>query len=306
MSDAGTAASGASFVLTPQGVFSLDAANSRFEGWLAEIDREGLAVLMAFPVERTWTPAAVVVRQAANGSVHCDVHATGEPEAAWRQATAVLSLDIDGTGFAAVGQRDAVIGDLQARNPGLRPVLFHSPYEAAAAFVIGHRISIAQGRAIRTRIAAELGPAITTPAGVAHAFPAPAALLQFDQLPGVPAAKIERLHRVAEAALDGTLDRERLRALPEAEALARLRQIAGIGPFFAQGILMRGAGLVDAVTDDEVSRQAIQRAYHLPAPATPAAVTAITDLWRPFRMWALVLLHVWFRSEAGGPPRPRR
>jgi DNA-3-methyladenine glycosylase II len=94
--------------------------------------------------------------------------------------------------------------------------------------------------------------------------------------------------------------------MPEAEALAALRQITGIGPFFAQGILMRGAGLVDAITDDEVSRRAIQRAYELPAPPTPANVTEITDAWRPFRMWALVLLHVWFRSEAGGPLRHRR
>ena len=83
--------------------------------------------------------------------------------------------------------------------------------------------------------------------------------------------------------------------------MAALRQIAGIGPFFAQGILMRGAGLVDAVTDDEVSSQALQRAYGLASAPSALDVTAITERRRPYRMWALVLLHVWFRSAAGGP-----
>jgi DNA-3-methyladenine glycosylase II len=299
------AAGGVHFALDPQGPFSLAAANERFGGWVEHAAGDDLAVVMAFPVERSWTPAAVVVRQSPDGSVNGEVRTAGSADAAWQQARAVLSLDADGSGFAAVGERDPVIGGLQASYPGLRPVLFHSPYEAAAAFVIGHRISIAQGRAIRKRIAAAMGSGISTPAGMAYAFPGPGDLLRYDALPGVPAAKIERLHGVAQAALDGVLDRERLRALHEAEALALLRTIAGIGPFFAQGILMRGAGLVDAVTDDEVSMQAIERAYGLQAPPSAAEVTEITDRWRPFRMWALVLLHVWFCGEAGGPGRRR-
>ena len=302
----GAAASGVHFRRAPLGPFSLAAANERFGGWVEGQAGEGLAVAMGFSVEGSWLPAAVVVRQSADGTVHGEVHAAAAAEPAWRQALAVLSLDVDSTGFPAVGEADPVIGDLQRRYPGLRPVLFHSPYEAAAAFVIGHRISIVQGRAIRKRIAAELGPAIATTAGTIHAFPPPRELLRYDTLPGVAATKIERLHCVAQAALDGVLDRERLRAMPEAEALASLRRIAGIGPFFAQGILMRGAGLVDAVTDDEVSSQALHRAYGLSAPTSALKVTEITDRWRPFRMWALVLLHVWFRSTSGGPSQRQR
>src|SRR5579859_5587100 len=145
------AASGVHFRLTPRGPFSLSAANERFGGWTDQQAGAQLAVAMAFAVEGSWQPAAVVVRQSADGAVHGEVHAAGAADPAWRQARAVLSLDVDGSGFPAVGEADPVIGDLQARYPGLRPVLFHSPYEAAAAFVIGHRISIAQGRAIRRR-----------------------------------------------------------------------------------------------------------------------------------------------------------
>ena len=302
------AAGGARFELAPQGPFSLAAASERFGGWV-----DGSAageIVMAFPVEGWDASAAVVVRQGEDGTVSGEVfttrHGDGSAERAWRQAVAVLSLDVEGSGFAAVGDADPVVGGLQARYPGLRPVLFHSPYEAAVSFLIGHRISIAQGRAIRRRIAEERGAAIPTSAGIGHAFPGPGALLDSAALPGVPVAKIERLHIVARAAPDGQLDRDRLRALSEADALAELGRLQGIGPFFAQGILMRGAGLVDAVTDDEVTRQAIQRAYGLPAPPARAQVLDIAERWRPFRMWATVLLHVWFRGEAGGPLRPRR
>ena len=211
-----------------------------------------------------------------------------------------------GPGFAAVGAADPVIGGLQERYPGLRPVLFHSPYEAAASFLIGHRISIAQSRAIRRRIAEERGAAIPTTAGVGHAFPAPSALLACDAVPGVPALKLERVHAAARAAIDGMLDRDRLRAMPDTDALAELGRLPGVGPFFAQGILMRGAGLVDAVTDDDVTKQAIQRAYRLHGVPTGVEMAEISERWRPFRMWATVLLHVWLRTEEGGEVRARR
>ena len=41
--------------------------------------------------------------------------------------TRILSLDHSGSEFEQVGERDPVIGRLQARFPGLRPVLFNSP-----------------------------------------------------------------------------------------------------------------------------------------------------------------------------------
>ncbi len=51
---------------------------------------------------------------------------------AWprRDLERLLSLDVDGRGFAAPGRRDQVVGALQHRFPGLRPVLFFTPYEA--------------------------------------------------------------------------------------------------------------------------------------------------------------------------------
>jgi DNA-3-methyladenine glycosylase II len=130
-----------------------------------------------------------------------------------------------------------------------------------------------------------------------NAFPDPQALLRLEEFPGVSPVKVERLHQVAQAALEGFLDRARLRSLREPEALTKLRSLPGIGEFFAQGILMRGAGLVDAVTDDDLTPRAIQLLYGLAARPDRAAVHARAESWRPFRMWAVVLLNVWLRSQ---------
>jgi DNA-3-methyladenine glycosylase II len=232
------------------------------------------------------------------------VYDAGEADAkrAWDQALATVSLDVDGGGFADVGRRDPVISRLQAEYHHLRPVLFHSPYEAACAFVIGHRITILQTRRIRQRMAEELGATIEVDGTAFHAFPDPRALLRLEAFPGVAPLKIERLHHVARAALAGTLDRARLRSLPEPEALTQLRTLPGIGEFFAQGILMRGAGLVDALTDDDLTPRAIQLLYRLADRPDRAAVLRRAEAWRPYRMWAAVLLNVWVRSQ---PPEIR-
>jgi DNA-3-methyladenine glycosylase II len=103
------------------------------------------------------------------------------------------------------------------------------------------------------------------------------------------------------------LDRARLRALPTDQALAELTALRGVGEFSSQGILFRGAGVVDEVTDEEVSKQAVERLYGLDHRPRHDEVLRLAEAWRPYRMWALVLLHVWLRGAGGGPePRRRR
>jgi len=264
---------------------------------------------MAFPVEGSSDSAAVVMRQRGD-TITGEVYgaAKADAERAWQQALATVSLDVDGAGFVDIGRRDRVIGRLQAEYRNLRPVLFHSPYEAACAFIIGHRITILQTRRIRQRLAEDAGARIEIDGVTFNAFPDPRALLALEAFPGIAPVKIERLHQVARAALEGSLDRARLRSLPEQDALTQLRTLPGIGEFFAQGILMRGAGLVDAVTEDDLTPRAIQLLYALPERPDRAAVLKRAEGWRPYRMWAVVLLNVWVRSqplEVRGPRQVR-
>lgn len=296
------------FRMTPRGAFDLGRQSRYFGGWpVFAPDPE--AVAMTFPVEGWQTSATVLLRQPGADVVTGTVHGTtgaARAERAWRQALAVLSLDIDGTGFADVGARDPVIGELQRTCGALRPTLFHSPYEAACSFVIGQRISIAQARAVRQRMAATSGDHVAVDGVDTAAFPRPQTLLGIGSVAGVSEEKLRRLHGVARAALDGVLDRQRLRALPVATALTELTAIHGVGPFSAQGILHRGAGVVDDITDDPVSKEAVQKLYGLDHLPGQDEMLRLAEAWRPYRMWAAVLLHVWIRGEGAGPTRTAR
>jgi DNA-3-methyladenine glycosylase II len=260
---------------------------------------------MAFPSDDGSCVVGAAVRQdggqaAADGQVHVDY--SGQPgpgadpapaEAVRAQLARILSLDVDGAGFPALAEKDPVVAGLQGDYPGLRPVLFYSPYEAAAWTVIGNRIQMRQAAVIKARLAREHGTAVAVAGQSVPAFPAPAVLRTLDRVPGLTDVKVQRLRALADAALDGRLDAASLRAQPADQALAALRELAGIGPFSAELILIRGAGHPDVFPRHEARLlSAIAAEYQLdPAEAGDLGrLAAIADGWRPYRSWVGLLL----------------
>ena len=293
------------FDCLPIGPFDLGFQVQYFGEWLHEKD-DADSIVLAFPVEGWKGAAAVSLRQDESGRILGAVHGSADVlGAARQQALACLSLDIDAAGWPVIGKKDPAVGALQETYRCLRPVLFHSPYEAAAGFIIGHRITMRQKWAIVARLAGELGETIEVNGQPFHAFPGPRALGELSEFGGISPEKIERLHGVARAALDGWLDRARLRSMGIEEARSLLKTIRGVGPFFADGILHRGAGVVDDVPNDELTPHAVQKAYGLTTLPDRQKVLEIAEGWRPFRTWTTVLLHVWLRREGGLPSRGR-
>jgi DNA-3-methyladenine glycosylase II len=287
------------FTMTPRGPFSLASSIRFLEGFTpaAYSGPQDVALELAFPVEGSWETVGVRVRQD-GGDVTADVVSPASPEAELMtavraQVERILSLDVDGSDFLAVGERDPVAGRLQQRYPGLRPVGFWSPYEAAAWTIIGHRIRIRQAAAIKARMARQLGEPVSFGDRVVHAFPSPARLAGLDSLPGLAGRKPEWLRSVAVEALDGQLDAARLRGLPRETALKELKKLPGIGDFSAGLILLRGAGDPDAIAYHEPRLAlAVADAYGLPGPATPGQLAEISENWRPYRTWVTLLLRI--------------
>jgi DNA-3-methyladenine glycosylase II len=301
------------FSLVPRGPFSLTASIRFLEGFTpaAYAGSADSALELAFPVEGSWETVGVRVRQGAGdagdaaGNVTAEIVSPDKPgpdlvAAVHQQVERILSLDVDGSGFSAVGERDPVVGQLQRRYPGLRPVGFWSPYEAAAWTIIGHRIRMTQAAAIKTRMAEQLGVPVSFGGQVVHAFPSPQQLAGLDTFPGLAGRKPEWLRILAEAALDGRLDAARLRAMPHEEAMADLKKLPGIGDFSAGLTLLRGAGDPDAVPGQEPRlARAVALAYGLPGPATPEQVVAISESWRPYRTWVTLLLRIQLEFQTG-------
>jgi 3-methyladenine DNA glycosylase/8-oxoguanine DNA glycosylase len=290
------------FEFSPQGYFNLAQQGAYFNNCTSMACKAGKLVV-SFPVDgRRDSYATVVLTQPAPDIVHAEVYAENEiAESAFKQALAMVSLDIDGSGWAAVGARDHVIGKVQEKYKYLRPTLFHSPYEAAAAFVIGNRMSIKQRQAIMRGMAEQSGQKTDIDGESFFAFPSPARLTEIKSHPSLNEVKINRLKNIANAAIDGLLNRDYLRSLPIEMALTSWKNIPGIGEFYAQGILYRGAGVVNEITNDDLTPYAVQKAYGLPDAPDRKMLAGITENWSPYKMWCAVLLHVWLRNEVGLP-----
>lgn len=297
--------------LVPRGPFSLSSSIRFLEGFTpASYGGSGDGTLrLAFPADDGSSVIGCAVRQDGGGGGPAPVHVeftlppggtAPRAGAARSQVARILSLDVDGTDFPALGERDAVVASLQADYPGLRPVCFHSPYEAAVWAIIGHRIRRTQAAALKSRLAREHGQAVEVAGERLHAFPAPQVLRGLTGLPGLTGVKVERLHAVAEAAMDGRLDADALRAQPADRALRALCELPGIGPFSAELILIRGAGHPDVfpVAEPRVHRS-LAAEYRLgEGAADPARLARIAEAWRPFRSWVAVLLRVRAQERA--------
>jgi DNA-3-methyladenine glycosylase II len=295
------------FTITPDGPFSLEAA-THF-GFGPNTGRPTYAdaqMKLAFAVDDFRNHALVTLNQADNGDVTGTIDSDANIEVVVNQVSRILSLNASGTEFAAVGEHDPVLGAMQREHCGLRPVSFHSPYEAAAWSIISARRQRAQGTIVRNRIAEQLGRVYGDSADRLFAFPTPERLLELEYVQGLEATKVERLHAVARAALDGQLDADLLLGMPTEQAMEHLLKLPGIGPTYGTLILLRGTGSVDAMTGVEPRLPTyLAHFYGLGAEASTEQIATIMEGWRPFRTWASVLTRVsGDRLELPLPPRP--
>lgn len=286
------------FQIDPRGPFDLAASKRFIEGFAPAGQRAtaGDDLVLALLTDdwnavtvRLWQTGACVSGEVVAGA--CDagvVHG---------QIERVLSLDVDGTGFPMLGDRDHVLAGLLTQFLGLRPVLFSTPYEAACWSVLTQRTRMSHAGAVRSRMATSHGVAMEVGGITRHAFPAPPVLVALDRIDGVSDQKLQRLQAVASAALDGALDPVVLRGSEAGEALPGLRAIHGIGPFGAELVLVRGAGAPDVFPSHERRlHQAMRELYEI-ADAPVEQLAGMAASWQPYRSWAALLLRRWWEDH---------
>ncbi len=260
------------------GPWSLTTSRAFWEGFSPSAlvgQRAGDGIRTVFRVEADWSRAEAQVTQRGNLAT-ISLAGGGDLQAATDQVRRFLSLDVDARGWPDVACRDPVIADAQAQLPGLRPCGFHSPYEAAAWSVLSQRVRIVQ--------AARLRRDLVDRHGEGGAFPTPRVLRALD--PDLPGRKTEYLHAVADAALDGRLDGNALRAVDPDDALRSVQEIKGLGPFAAELVVLRGANAPDVLPRNErhLDAEIVER-Y-----GTDRTLAEVSEAWRPYRTWATVHL----------------
>ncbi|MFF3445673.1 DNA-3-methyladenine glycosylase family protein [Streptomyces sp. NPDC002667] len=252
----------------------------------------GTALRTVFHADADWRPVRAEVTQSGS-TARVTVTGDGDLDAAADQVLRFLSLDVDARCWPGVGDRDPVIGRIQARRPGLRPCGFHSPYEAACWAVLTQRTGMPAARRMREDLVSAYG--------TGGAFPAPGALLRMNA--ELPWRKTEYLHAVARAALDGILDGARLRSLDAEEAMRQVRGVKGLGAFAGELVVIRGANHPDVLPAQERRLTAeIAEQY-----GSDRELTEISEKWRPLRTWAALHLRILRgeRLDSGGPRTER-
>ena len=269
------------------GPWSLETSRRFWEGFTPAAlagQPAGAGLRAVFCAEGDWRRAQAEVTQAGD-TARVVLAGDGDLDAAAAQVRRFLALDVDGRGWPEVGRRDPVIADARERLPGLRPCGFHSPYEAAAWSVLAQRLRIAQPARLRAELIARHGED--------GAFPPPHALARAGL--DLPGRKSEYLQAVAEAAVDGLLDGAALRALDPDEAVQRVQQVKGLGPFAAELAVLRGANAPDALPRHERRLDAEIAERYGPG----RTLAQVSQAWRPYRTWAAVHLRALREQRTG-------
>ncbi len=209
----------------------------------------------------------------------------------------LFDLDADPREVSAVLARDALLGALVRRRPGLRVPGAVDGFELAVRAIVGQQVSVAGARTILGRLVAEHGEPLPKrdgslaerPAaggGLTHRFPTAAALAEADPAAfPFPRTRAEALIAVARLAAAGELRLDP--PADPAETRAVLTAVRGIGPWTASYIVMRALADPDAFLPGDIGvRHALAR---LGGEVDP-------ELWRPFRSYAV--MHLW-RSLGG-------
>ena len=149
---------------------------------------------------------------------------------------------------------------------------------------------------VRNRLCERYGAVFEVAGEDVNILPTPAQLLEVSDFDELPEVKLRRLRGVAAAALDGRLDTASLKAMPVDVAETQLRELDGIGPFYAQLVTIRALGHTDAVplTEPMVLAEAGRLMGH-EGPFTAAEYAAAMQHWSPWRTWASVAI------RAAGP-----
>ena len=158
---------------------------------------------------------------------------------------------------------------------------------------------------MRTKLAIAHGKVFALAGEELAAFPLPEAILRLRSFDGLDPTKLTRLHAVAKAALDGALDADHLAALDPDRARAELETLPGIGPFYADLVLVRATGSAVLLPRDEPKLLSyVGHLFGLSGPADAASLERIAESWKPFRTWAAVLVRV-AGDRAGLPVEER-
>ena len=182
----------------------------------------------------------------------------------WQQASSELS------------QSDPVLADLVARFAGSTLVSRGEPFSTLVRSIVGQQISVKAADAIWARLAGVL-PKVEA----ASVLECPPQMLREC---GLSARKVEYLVDLANHFTTGQIHVERWATMSDAEVIAELTAVRGIGVWTAEMFLIFNLLRPDVLPLDDIGLQrAVADFYHDGERLTRRALLTFGERWRPWR-----------------------
>ncbi len=233
---------------------------------------------------------------------------TGEHRRTLRaEVRRLLGLDADLAGFYALAVRDPVLAPLTRALYGMRLSLAPDPFEMLVGAITAQQVNLAFAFTVRARLVRRFGEAHSFEGVAVYAFPSAAALASADTgtLRGfqLTTRKAEFIVGLARAVAEGRLDLGTLATASEAEVIARLTAVRGLGRWTAEWFLARGLGRPDVCPADDLGvRRAFETLCFHGRPCDAARIRRRAQAWRPYRSLAVHYLLAGLRRARVGTP----
>ena len=201
----------------------------------------------------------------------------------------LLDLDADPEAVVDTLGADPDLAAVVAKAPGQRIPRTVDENELAIRVVLGQQVSVKAARTHAARLVVGYGTGIRDDrGGLTHVFPSAAELAEVDPVDlAMPDSRKKTVLALVRGLADGELvldpgcDWERARQ--------QLLAMPGVGPWTAEVIALRGLGDPDAFPAGDLGIRLA--AEQLGLPTAPAALTAHSTRWRPWRAYATQ--HLW-------------
>jgi AraC family transcriptional regulator of adaptative response / DNA-3-methyladenine glycosylase II len=208
---------------------------------------------------------------------------------------ALFDLDARPDVIARRLARDARLAPVVKANPGLRVPGAFNGFEMGLRAILGQQVTVKAATTIAGRFAAEFGEPLVTPMPELNRLTPRAdrvARATIDDIAplGIIAARARSIIALAKAQRSGELCLDGGAHHDPDEAIKRLAELPGIGPWTAHYIAMRALRWPDAFPKEDI---AVRKNL---GGVTPREAEALSRAWRPWRSYAV--MHVWNMASA--------
>jgi DNA-3-methyladenine glycosylase II len=242
-------------------LFGEDAAHPYADGVYTRVIDIG-GQLWGLAIRATGTlEAPVILVQLLGGQAQEQHRLEAEAAVHWS-----LGLDVELEPFYHWAQADLILAELCKRCYGMRPPRAPALFEALITLISAQQVNLAFATSTRSRLIRRYGRSLSLDGRTLYAFPTAEVLADasLQELRNMQFSwrKAEYIVSLARLVATGELNLETLQQLPNAQIIACITQIKGLGRWTADWLLARGLGRGDVTAAGDLAvRRAISTFY---------------------------------------------